>query len=403
MEKQTVSKNDRVEIFLVKLGTIALFTILTVLFICVLEFLSWVTLSIHDKLNNSYFMLSYSDNTIKRLYNTEDPKSYKEMLDETWGREMKYEPFVEYSERPYDGKYVKISQVGYRYVKNQEASFIDKNKINIFVFGGSTTFGYGVKNNETIPSYIQEILKAKYGKTNIAVYNFGAASYYSTIERIKFENLLASGYKPDMVIFIDGLNDFYYYQVPDRTAVSDKLETVSQLENSGIKTKLQGVVNNIAQHSQTVELMSKIIKLLSYKKIKDEKELEATYMTSDQNLSKTAYRLTMNRLMVKDICEKSGITSVFVQQPVPVYHFNNATRVVPLPIAAIEKHVNSKNGYKLMVGEYKKKSFDNVLWLEDLTISGNQYVDAVHYSPQYNYAIADNIVSYINNNKLLKK
>lgn len=399
-----MSKNDRVDRFLVKLGTIALFSILTVLFICLVEFFSWVTLTIQDKLNNSFFMLSYSDDAIKHLYNTEDPKSYKEMLDETWGREMKYEPFLEYGERPYDGKYVKISKDGYRYIKNQEVSFIDKNKINIFVFGGSTTFGYGVKNEETIPSYIQEILRVKYGKTNIAVYNLGAASYYSTIERIKFENLLASGYKPDMVIFIDGLNDFYYYQVPDRTAVSDKLETISQLEDSGIKTKLQGVFNNIAQHSQTVKLTLKIIKLLGYKKIKDEKELESIYMTSDQNLSKAAYRLMMNRLMIKDICEKSDITPVFVQQPVPVYHFNNATRVVPLPIAAIEKHVNSKNGYNLMVEKYKKKSFsnDNVLWLEDLAISGNQYVDAVHYSPQYNYAIADNIVDYINNNKLLK-
>lgn len=84
-----------------------------------------------------------------------------------------------------------------------------KSNLNIFVFGGSTTFGYGIADGETIASALQRKLANSSSKP-IRIYNFGRGHYYSTQERILFSNLLGAGTVADVAVFIDGLNEFYY-------------------------------------------------------------------------------------------------------------------------------------------------------------------------------------------------
>ena len=42
------------------------------------------------------------------------------------------------------------------------------------------------------------------------VYNFGRGSYYSSQERILFEQLAVAGHVPDLAVFIDGGSDFVF-------------------------------------------------------------------------------------------------------------------------------------------------------------------------------------------------
>lgn len=73
---------------------------------------------------------------------------------------------------------------------------------NTFVFGGSTTYGAGVGNNQTITYHLN-----KQTKRNEIFLNFGAVWYDSKLELNKLIYLLRKGYRPRRVIFIDGLND----------------------------------------------------------------------------------------------------------------------------------------------------------------------------------------------------
>jgi hypothetical protein len=41
------------------------------------------------------------------------------------------------------------------------------------------------------------------------MYNFGRGSYSSSQERILFEQLLLRGFRPNVALFVDGLNDFF--------------------------------------------------------------------------------------------------------------------------------------------------------------------------------------------------
>lgn len=54
---------------------------------------------------------------------------------------------------------------------------------NIYIFGGSTAFGYGVKNNQTIPFYLQELAKPH---TEMSVLNFGTPAYDQIEKLINF-------------------------------------------------------------------------------------------------------------------------------------------------------------------------------------------------------------------------
>ena len=72
---------------------------------------------------------------------------------------------------------------------------------DVFVFGGSTTFGHGVPDHDTV---VAELNRLEPGRTWI---NFAAQAHDSIREVDKLLHLLRKGHRPERVVFIDGLND----------------------------------------------------------------------------------------------------------------------------------------------------------------------------------------------------
>ena len=128
------------------------------------------------------------------------------LLKETWSRPFQYEPCVGFKERPRNGKFVNISKEGFRYSHIKDLT-LKNHGINIYVFGGSTTFGYGAEDASTIPAHLQRHLSNFYPDKNIHVFNFGRGSYFSTQELTLLLQLLRNGRVPNIAIFIDGLNE----------------------------------------------------------------------------------------------------------------------------------------------------------------------------------------------------
>jgi len=77
----------------------------------------------------------------------------------------------------------------------------------IFLFGGSTMWGTGSRDDFTIPSIFSKRL-AKNG-VNAQIVNFGESGYVSTQEVILLIRELQKMNIPDLVIFYDGVNDTY--------------------------------------------------------------------------------------------------------------------------------------------------------------------------------------------------
>ncbi len=140
------------------------------------------------------------------------------------GRDLMYQPFIEFREKPFQGRYVTVDPAGFRPFKGQGPWPPDPANLNVFVFGGSTTFSYGIKDDDAVPAKLQERLAAVALPRPVRVYNLGHGFYYSSQERALFEQILVGGIRPDVAIFIDGLNDFLFYD--DRPAMTPWLSDI---------------------------------------------------------------------------------------------------------------------------------------------------------------------------------
>jgi hypothetical protein len=330
------------------------------------------------------YMARYTDGIFRALYHGGDPDKYHRVVNESWGGEVRtdYAPFVEFAQVAREGRWVNVSPEGVRAAPGKQRPLAAPGP-KVFVFGGSTTFGMGVADDETIPARLEQAL-ATSGRP-AAVYNLGVLAYYSTQERIAFEQLLTRGIVPDAAVFVDGLNDFYACQVPDRSGMSDRIEALTR-ERSRVS-----VAAELAARSNLVRLVRVLTGQLA-----SGRAGANPLCTDPAQLDAVIRRLDNNRRMIAATARAFGVVPLFVQQPVPTYAYDNARRPVPPPDAAqLDAHRNSALGYpRLAAARDAGRLFgDNVLWLETLTIDANQYVDLVHYSPAYNQAIAERIAA----------
>ena len=203
----------------------------TVIFLLLVNTLLFVAFWIKDSINNNKTTEIYllGDDSrwvaLEKVYRIQVERRLKPCLMKHIRQQgaFLYEPFTEFKERPYAGKVCQCGQKWLRVSKNQGPWPPNREQsITIFLFGGSTAFGFGVPDNQTIASYLQEFLTSSGLKREVRVYNFGQGSYYSTQERILFEKLLVAGFRPEMAISIDGLNDAHHYE--DRPSSATRIE-----------------------------------------------------------------------------------------------------------------------------------------------------------------------------------
>ena len=128
----------------------------------------------------------------------------KEYWDEIHkARSYDYYPFIGWRKKEFKGKHVNVSADGIRKTWNPE--FENREKVEkVYIFGGSTTWGFGARDDFTIPSLLSKKLNEK--KKTYSVVNYGEAAYTLTQEIVYLTLLLKNGERPDYVIFYDGIN-----------------------------------------------------------------------------------------------------------------------------------------------------------------------------------------------------
>lgn len=330
-------------------------------------------------------MPAYRPEDVARLYETNDYRLYQEAMVETWrAAETTYVPFVESIMAPFTGRHVTIGRDGVRDGRPQA------DIPRVFVFGGSTTFGIGVPAAETLPAFLEAALRVA-GK-EVQVVNYGTIGHFSTPERILLERLLAEGVKPDVAVFVDGLGDFEHCRFPERGFSSDDLAEGSRLPAR------EPLGAELAARSSVVRLVRTLLGGGQGGGQGGGRAAVAAGCTDDPAVEKAARRLDANRRMIAGIAANLDFKAVFVQQPVPTYHYDNAKRPVVLKAQALAAAGPAGKG-AVRLAELQAAGAlwsQDVLWLAELEpAEGNAYIDAVHYSPRFNKAIADQVARHI--------
>jgi hypothetical protein len=360
----------------------------TLLLFALLNLALWPILSIHNAMARPSY-LKYPDDWYRKVYPGMADADWKELVRETKDRPFGFGAYVMFTEPPYNGRFVHVSQQGFRLIPDQGPWPMDPKNYNVLTFGGSTMFGYAVTDEQTIPAYLQPILQAAGGR-KICVYNFGRRAYFSTQERILFEQLLRDGARPNLVIFMDGLNDFLFAVEP----------TFMQESQDELLTPASG-------GSRVLELCRSLpatqaVKLLAQRWIPEPKAPPPPDWTKVD--PQAIDRYVWNKEAIESICQSMGISTVFIFQPVPTYKYVLTDHILSLTDFVDSGDECAIHGYPLMAQYVKDHDMGNdFLWLADIQdgVSKRLYVDKWHYSPEFSQEIAGDIRDFLKQKNFL--
>lgn len=316
------------------------------------------------------------------------PEGIDNLITETRHLTQIYDPYTQFKEKPIHGRYVTVDPRGFRLVAHQQEWPPPRGEFTVFFFGGSTTFGYGVADPQTVPSLFQEILERDYGIT-ARVYNFGRGSYFSVQERYLFEKLLIDGFVPDVAVFVDGLNDFTnIYAEPARTKdLKDFMDTGEISVSHRVLSALPVI---------------KALGLMQISRPEDPGKSREAFKNSSPESRKEVLRTVVkryltNKRMTEAVAREFNVVPVFVWQPVPVYKHNRQYCVFGgydydngLPAL--------RPGYQLMADTVEKQPMGrNFIWAADVQehLEKPLYVDAVHYSGEMSRILAKSIAEMV--------
>ncbi len=328
------------------------------------------------------------------LYPGLTPEQITSLTMENRKMEFMYDPFTQFREKPASGKYVNVSKAGFRLIKNQGPWPIDKKFFNVFVFGGSTTFGYRLSDDQTIASHLQDIMGSRTGLP-VKVYNFGRCSYFLSQERILLEKLIISGAKPDCAIFIDGLNEFACWD--GRPSYSKEL---TKFMAGDYECSIGGLVMQLP-----------IIKLLGLESDDDmpedpllnENENRKIFGANKRIVETVTKRYTANKRIAENMCRGFDIIAVFVWQPVAVHHYDLKNHIFNgFDYNKLTPYLTV--GFNGMAETIKARQMGkNFIYAADIQkdLKKPLYVDAYHYSGEMCRILADFIFTKIQERNLI--
>jgi lysophospholipase L1-like esterase len=148
---------------------------------------------------------------------------------ESDGRTQLYHQYLTWISKPQKGRFVNIDRDTGRLTWNPPN--LKAPEVKVFVFGGSAAWGYGARDDYTLPSQLSRLLNAR--SPRFRVYNYGEPGYTFTQGVAYLITKLQKGARPDWVIFYDGFNDVYgAYQSGQPGTLHNVAQLREKLENS---------------------------------------------------------------------------------------------------------------------------------------------------------------------------
>jgi len=325
--------------------------------------------------------LDYGMERLRLAYPHYDDTQIIRLLLETWNRHYRCDPDTNFTEMAYRGHFVNVSPFHFRHVKNQAPLDKIENYYTIFIFGGSTTFGYGEADWQTIPSHLQEILRSNSlsGNLPIAVFNFGQGHFTNLHEQALLQKLVRQGLVPNLAIFVDGLNDFYYWS-------GRPIDSKECVQDENLITRFLGCKEKDCLPA--VRLLSSRLRLA-----RPAEERPTPPPNQDVSVNRAVVERWIKQVReINNLSQANGFKALFVRQPVPGYAYDLERHLFADSLEALTLHARVRYGYPIwskMVSEPDFSYLDLAYMSQDRQEA--LYVDLVHYSASFMRDIAQEI------------
>jgi hypothetical protein len=295
-----------------------------------------------------------------------------------------------------------VSEHGFR-LNGEEAPWPpDQATFNVFVFGGSTTFGAMLPDAQTIPAALESQLRDSACVPTTNVYNFARPGYISTQERALLERLLLANAVPQVDVFIDALNDSVWQGTDPQ--YTDRLRyLVSAINAEDPSSRWSARARELVASLPTTRAADRLLARFG----RSERLGEAASPRLGEVASPagaTANVATEDRLnqwlankRLRDgVADQFGVRALTVWQPAPTYHYDLRYHLFgpqlaqwSLPGPSVLEQ--SKAFYSRMdERRHEPDVTKNLLWLGDIQLDRqeNLYVDTLHYTAAFSKEIA---------------
>jgi lysophospholipase L1-like esterase len=296
-----------------------------------------------------------------------------------------WRPYVYWRRTPYQGKYININDQGIRDTSPGEVSDGEATvKLKLFMFGGSTLWGEGVRDQYTIPSLVGKDLAVHKIKAEIT--NFGEVAYVNTQELIELILQLERGNIPDIVIFYDGYNDVYA-ALQNGVAGFPQFEWRRKAEYNISTSRYVNLRRVFLLNSLNRLYLGKFIKSLA-----DKLNVKKPFTEKSKTLEKDIIEVYLNNIKIIDALGKAyGFVPLFYWQPV-IYTKNNLTNFekdfATEPLGAL--HHKSHAVMKANYAEFARYHFADISGLF-AEATNPVYLDYCHVNEDANKIIAARI------------
>jgi uncharacterized protein YndB with AHSA1/START domain len=296
-----------------------------------------------------------------------------------------FEPYVQFRERPREGRFVNISSDGFRLnSSNDRKSWDPTRSASVFTFGGSTMFGYGVRDEDTIAAHLEALLRRDLpGDAPVRVYNFGRAYYGSSQEFLLLKSLVQRGMVPKVAVFMDGVNEHLSFCPVYSANMAEVFKIIQQDPAAKLREVIASLpIMRLATSPYRSELVANAMyvnRALTGYPFECRCSEEATCHTQ---LLRT-YRL--NKHLIQTMAKDFDFEVHFVLQPVGGYRNRFTT----------SPEGTKRPDFSALVRYYERETMNGT---NDHSLSGileayqgEAFVDIVHYTTGVNRLIAERI------------
>lgn len=121
-------------------------------------------------------------------------------------RHTQWASYVYWRRKPFDGELIDVDAHGFRVTPSPPSPPLR----TIWLFGGSTAWGTGNRNEGTLAAQLQRVYHERAADLGVRVLNFAESGYVSRQSLAAFQSALACPQPTaDLAIFLDGANDVF--------------------------------------------------------------------------------------------------------------------------------------------------------------------------------------------------
>jgi len=356
-----------------------------VVFVGLLIFLDLAVILIYQLNNAEVFSFFHKKNENFRvqLPNYKSIKWVRKHFEESRDVQSEYISYIGWRTLPYAGQTINIDKQGIR-ITPQSKFATEKSPLVVFL-GGSTMWGEGSDDANTIPALFAQIAHGRYRTLNLG------ESAYNAFQGYLFLHLqMINGLNPDIVVSYDGINDSYNL-IPFVRPFSHSRENMIR---SVMKGRDKGEDETLTFSYFLLNPLKSFI--AKYKNNNVKYYNNDIFEISRKNAEQRAEVLLESWLCTKELAETHGAYFVAVLQPNPgsgkpyLKHLD-----MSLSMASCYKEYYALVLKLLQTPKYQVLN-KHVLILTDAFDSEEYiYIDDGHVSPNGNKIIAEKIFNHI--------